>query len=387
MCVYESPQNNKFDSVTFAANLKSNAKSNDGKKAAYYSGRIYYLASEYGTQGVYSMSDSGEDIRLEIPVSDIRAISIQADGIYYSGFAGVKQNDNGPFRQFRLYYRKNGADDSLDFLSASVYTDKLRDENVWDFYISQNEIYVLRFINIIGYNGSSELSIACFKDGKAIPLSDYQILEDNYGLNNRSVNQAMLSFARLGPIYVDLGNTGYDNPEETELLFGRCSISVYDAIQQRVALPIDRMYSAFYASTDEEYPRWFCRIDQDRVIFGSVRGLEMYDFNARTISDFATFALPDSVYNQLDFGDFFLVFTENLRDSYLNGIYAPNTYLLNRALSESLYRVNPETGEKQPLLSVGRNHAFLYADRQDGCDRRRKNDLRLRHRRGCRRAA
>ena len=166
------------------------------------------------------MSDSGEDIRLEIPVSDIRAISIQADGIYYSGFAGVKQNDNGPFRQFRLYYRKNGADDSLDFLSASVYTDKLRDENVWDFYISQNEIYVLRFINIIGYNGSSELSIACFKDGKAIPLSDYQILEDNYGLNNRSVNQAMLSFARLGPIYVDLGNTGYDNPKKPSCYSG-----------------------------------------------------------------------------------------------------------------------------------------------------------------------
>jgi hypothetical protein len=363
-CVYESPQNNKFDSVTFATNLKSNATSNDGKKAAYYGGRIYYLASEHGTQGIYSMSDSGGDIRLEIPVADIRAISIQADGIYYSGFAGVKKNDNGPYRQFRLFYRNNGVDISQDFLSAAVYTDNLRDENVWDFYISQSGVFVLRFINIIGYNGSSELSIACFKDGKAITLSDYQILEDNTSLNNKSANQAFLYFARLDNFFVDLGNTSYEKPEETELLFGRCSISVYDAIQQRVALPIDRMYSAFYASSDSECPRWFCRIDQDKIVFGSVRGLEIYNISTRTMSDFVTFSAPESVYNQLDFGDFFLVFTENLRSSYFNGIYAPNTYPLNRALSESLYRVNPETGEKQLLLSVGRNHAFLYADRQ-----------------------
>ena len=363
-CVYESPQNNKFDSVTFAANLKSDATSNDGKKTAYYGGRIYYLASEVGTQGIYSMNDSGEDVKLEVPVEDIRAISIQADGIYYSGFAGVKQNDSGPFRQFRLFYRKNGSDVPLDFLSEAVYTDKLRDENVWDFYISQNNIFVLRFINIVGYNGSSGLSIACFKNGKAIPLSEYQILEDNTSLNNTSANHAFLSFAQFDSLFVNLGNTVYDKPQLTERLSGRSSISAFDSIQNKVAFPVDRMYSAFSASSHIEHSRWFCRIDQEKIIFGSVRGLEIYDFDTKSIMDFVPFALPDSVYNQLDFGDFFLVFTENLRNSYMNGIYAPNTYLLNRALSESLYRVNPDSGEKTLLLTLPRNHSFLYADRQ-----------------------
>lgn len=338
--------------------------SNDGKKAAYYGGRIYYLASEDGTQGIYSMNDSGEDVKLEIPVEDIRSISIQADGIYYSGFAGVKQNDSGHFRQFHLFYRKNGAAGSFDFLSAAILSDKLQDENVWDFYISPNNIFVLRFINIVGYDGSSGLSIACFKNGKAIPLADYHILEDNTNLNNESANHAFLSFALLDDLFIDLGNISYSKPEETERLFGRRSISVYDMVDQRVALPIDRMYSADNASSDTGFPRWFCRIDRDKVIFGSVRGLEMYDFNSRTISDFVPVPLPESVYNQLDFGDFFLVFTEKLRNSYMNGIYSPNTYSLNRALSESLYRVNPVSGVKTLLLTLPRNHSFLYADLQ-----------------------
>lgn len=48
----------------------------------------------------------------------------------------------------------------------------------------------------------------------------------------------------------------------------------------------------------------------------------------------------------------------------MNGIYSPNTYSLNRALSESLYRVNPVSGVKTLLLTLPRNHSFLYADLQ-----------------------
>jgi hypothetical protein len=45
-------------------------------------------------------------------------------------------------------------------------------------------------------------------------------------------------------------------------------------------------------------------------------------------------------------------------------MFATEVFKLNCALGESLYRVNPDTGEKTCLLKLGRNQAFLYADRK-----------------------
>jgi len=362
-CVYHNPRNNQLDSDTFSVNFKVDPASSSGKKAAFYNKRIYFLSSELGTQGIYSMNPSGGDITLEIPVEDIRAIQLQDDVLYYSGFAGVKENDHGPYRQFRLFSRKKGDTGSKDFLASAVYSGDLKDENVWDFYISKSGVIVLRFTNVVGYDGRSELSGATFKDNRAITFPGYQVVNSGIVEHVDTKNEALLSFLRYADFYYVIGNYTSTCPEQEALLYGWDSISVYDSSQNQVALPIDRSYSSMSANGNFDFSRWICRIDGETAIFASVRGLESYDMVASTSSDIVSFSSPECVYNQLDYGDSILVFTERLRNSYLNGIYAPHTYKLNRALSESLYRINPDTGEKIQLLTVGRNQSFLYADR------------------------
>ena len=309
------------------------------------------------------MNPSGEDITLEIPVEDIRAIQLQDDVLYYSGFAGVKENSNGPYRQFRLFSRKKGDAVSKDFLASAVYSDDLRDENVWDFYISKSGTIVLRFSNVIGYDGHSELSGTTFHNNRAITLSDYQVINSGIVEHVDTVNKALLSFLRYADFYYVIGNYTSTCPGQDELLYGWGSISVYDSSLNQVALSIDRSYSSISANGYSDFSRWICRIDGDTAIFASVRGLETFNMVSSTSSDIVTFSPPEYVYNQLDYGDYFLVFTECLRSSYLNGVHAPHTYPLNRALSESLYRVYPDTKEKQLVLTIGKNQSFLYADR------------------------
>ncbi|NLI53205.1 MAG: hypothetical protein GX417_02655, partial [Clostridiales bacterium] len=363
-CTVYNPNMNKLDSVTFSANLKEDTFSPNGKKATYYDGRIYYLSSELDTQGIYSMDVSGEDIRLEIPTEDIRAIQIQDDAINYAGFTGIKENAAGPYRQFRLYSRKNGANASSDFLLDATYSDNLRDENVWDFYLSETGTSILRFVNIVGYDGSSGLSAVCFQNGIAVPLSDYQKPVMYQKARKGLVNQALLSIAYLNNLFVDLGNTIYDNPEQTERLTGRGSISVYDANAATIATQNDRLFSDQSAYADSEFARWFCRVQEDRMIFASVRGLETYDSGTKVMSDTVSFSPPECVFNQIDCGESILVFTELLRNNYWANYWATDWFHQNRALSESLYRVDPDTGEKTRILTTGRNQAFLYADRQ-----------------------
>ena len=57
-----------------------------------------------------------------------------------------------------------------------------------------------------------------------------------------------------------------------------------------------------------------------------------------------------------------LIFTEHLRANYWLDEIADKVFRQNRALQETVYRFDPDTGEIVRLLHVGRNNAFLYAD-------------------------
>ncbi len=362
-CVNRSPRNNQLDRDTFWVQFKADSSYSSGKKAAFYNNRVYYLSSESGTQGIYSMNASGEDITLEVPVEDIRAIQLQDDVLYYSGFAGVKENDNGPYRQFRLFSLAKGDTVSKDFLATAVYSDDFGDENVWDFYVSKTGIFVLRFTNVVGYDGSSALSAATFVDSRAIVFPNYQVINKGVVNHVASFNGALLSFLRYEDLFYVLANYESTTSQQDERLTGWGSLCVYDSSQNQVALPLDRSYSCISARSKSSYARSICRIDGEKTIFATVRGLESYDMVSNATSDIVTFPANEYVYNQLDFKDSILVFTECLRSSYLNRSYGPFTILLNRALSESLYRVIPNTKEKQLVLTVGKNQSFLYADR------------------------
>ncbi len=111
-----------------------------------------------------------------------------------------------------------------------------------------------------------------------------------------------------------------------------------------------------------DYNRDFCRNTDDTIILSSVKGLESYDKSQKESSDILTFSSPEFLYQTIDLGNDILIFTERLRANYWLDEIASSLFHQNRALAETLYRLNPETGDLLRLLRVGRNNAFLYAN-------------------------
>jgi hypothetical protein len=175
-CTSYDPEANNFDNVGFYTNLKEAAHSSIGKKAAYYDGKIYYLSSELGTQGIYSMDTAGKDVKLEIPVEDIRSINVRDDGIYYAGFAGIKENASGLYRQFRLLIRKNDEAQEADYLKDVGYPDNwpVADGNVWDFYVSDQGVVVICFAEVNHHMKAQLRYVASFQNGQPVLIVDYK---------------------------------------------------------------------------------------------------------------------------------------------------------------------------------------------------------------------
>ena len=361
---YKKAQNNKLDGITFSTNLKADALSENGRKACFSEGRIYYLSGEQSVQGVYSMDASGGDIKLEIPVEDIRAINVRDGDIYYSGFSGIHENAAGPFRQFRLFTLKKGSAQPVDYLKTAQFNDNLRDENVWNFFITDDNTFLIQFKIFGGYPGYTSTSSVCFKNDSAVNLSNYQIVEQSESVEGTSFNKTSLCMIVYDGLYFISALPNFEQSSEYEILFHFSSEYYSNSHVRQVIFPIERIKSNVCAYSDDIFVRWFCRVEGTKFIFSSVRGLEAYDLETKIARDVVTFSTPECLYNQIDCGDSILVFTETLRNSDWKDYFATEILKLNRALSESLYRVNPETGEKQLLLRVGRNQAFLYADRQ-----------------------
>lgn len=361
-CTLRTPSMNKLDSVTFSANLKEDTNSNYGKKAAYSNGRIYYLSSENGTQGIYSMNPQGGDIVLEISVEDIRAISVQPDGIYYAGFAGINQNDNGPYRQFRLFLRKPESGKTIDMLKTYTFKDDLKDENVWDFYLTDDNTFIIRFINVIDVIGNFGLSAVSFHSGKAVPFQQYDWLAKGSISAKTESNHELLTIAQQKHTLFMLGSSHYDEISSKERLSGGGSLSVYDTDRHRVALRVDRLFSNDSAYIVSSFERWFSRVEGSQMILASCQGVDSYDVSKEIVSTLVTISPPEAIYQQIDYGDYLLLLTENLRSTYWKDLFATKYFHQNRALEETLYRLDPDTGDIIRLLNIGRNNAFLYTD-------------------------
>ena len=361
-CTIRDHDINNFDNVGFYANLKADAHSAIGKKAAYYDGRIYYLSSELGTQGIYSMDQQGEDILLEIPVEDIRSINVRDDGIYYVGFAGLEKNVSGPYRQFRLLIQKNGEAQVVDYLKDVGYPCDwpVADGNVWDFYISNHGVVVICFAEVNHHMKVQLREVASFLKGHVVPRTDFTIVNEGTAVNYESFNQGTLDIGQLNGISLISDSFSMtDSPTKEFLTF--CLSAIDLNTKDHVVKMLAGSYLG-YNDDDSDYVRWFCRGNSDGFILASVHGLEKFDLATNTVSDIATFDQPENVYFQIDCGDNFLVFTELLRKTYDLDYRYSKKLKQTRALAESLYRVNPETGAKQLLLTLEYNNAFLYAD-------------------------
>ena len=199
-CAPSDPEANNFDNVGFVTNLKTDALSPIGEKAAFYGGRIYYLSSELGTQGIYSMDAAGKDVTLEIPAEDIRSINVRDDGIYYAGFAGIRENEVGPFRDFHLYIQKHNETSIADFLRDVGYPEpnSRYDGSVWDFYVSDQGVIVICFAEVGSYRLIQLRDVVSFQNGQAVAASEYEVLNQNIAFHYTGLNQRRLEVGRLG---------------------------------------------------------------------------------------------------------------------------------------------------------------------------------------------
>ena len=361
-CTLRTPNMNNLDSLTFAANLKVDANANYGKKAAYCDGRIYYLSAEQGTQGIHSMNPAGEDVRVEIPVEDIRAISVQGDSFFFSGFAGIQQNINGPFRQFQLFEKESKSAQAVEYLENFTYRPDSIDNNVWDFYLGANNTVVVQYIDCTDYIADPWLSIIAFQNKQAIPIEQYKIIESGTKSAQTQANGALLNLSSLREFCFVSHQSLEPGISGSVRLYGRQSISVYDYANHRVAFPIDRLFSISSAFSAQDFNRNFCKVSGYDILFSFMMGLTSYNLDTKQATDLVTFTSPEFVYQTTDIGDHIFVFTEKLRANFFLHELATKSFHQNRALQETLYRFDPETGDIVRLLSIERNHAFLAAD-------------------------
>ena len=361
-CTIRDPDINNFDTDGFRANLKADVDSTIGMKAAYYGGRIYYLSVELGTQGIYSMNAEGNDSRLEIPVEDIRSINVRNDGIYYAGFTGMKKNDSGSFRQFHLLIRKNGEANVVDYLQEVGYRRSYQDfdDNVWDFYIADNGIVVICFVEINQQLQFQQRFTTSFQNGKAVPATDYKVVNQDFAVNYASFNQYKLEASHLGGLYFLYDSFSATEHDSGAMLNLCLSIGDLDSNNHVIKM----MTGSYVGYNDDsgDYLRWFGRANSDGFLLSSVHGLEKYDVTSNTISSVVTFDPPENLFSQIDCGDRVLVLTQRLRKNKLLDYFMSDVMKFPLAFAESLYRVDPETGAKQLLLTLEYNNAFLYAD-------------------------
>ena len=133
-CIPYDQSFNDIDARIFSAHMKPYPSDETGKKAVLHGERIYYLSGELGQQGIYSMRLDGSDIQFEFPVEDIRAIQINNDGYFYSGYRNTATNSNGTYRLFRLYHRSSRQEEPYDVIQQFQNTVDLSDTNTWDFH-------------------------------------------------------------------------------------------------------------------------------------------------------------------------------------------------------------------------------------------------------------
>ena len=360
-CIPTDPSANLLDTRRFYTNIKPDSNANYGKKAAFCDGRVYYLSAENGTQGIYSMNADGSDVRLEQATEDIRALAVNSDGLYYSGFSGIQENRNGSFRCFRLYHRDSAQSKPVDLLAQTKRAGELTDKNVWDFYIASNEYIYIRLVDADWPVSGNCISMISYVNGEILPALNYQsVVTDYYGFRETSAKRSfrLLKYAKqyatadAGIVY------GQDSLE----IYAEKYITLYDASINRTVLPIDGIFLANVERTDYAWHRWILRINANKMLLAAESALLTYDLNTHKANDLLTFPSTESIYASYDEGNDILLLTRTLRKSGLISSGLRALFNIPVVKGSCLYRANPDTGATTKLLSLKRDEAFVYVD-------------------------
>ena len=355
-CRTAAPERNNLDSRMFYANIKADAFSQHGKKAACYDGRVYYLGAELGTQGVYSMSSDGTNIRFEFPVEDMRALWVGDEGYLYSGYQGIGENYNGSYRCFCLYQKIDAAANAVDLLASVWETEAdpaqelpMQEQmtNAWDFYRSDDGTVFARCIGL-QWSGTPVFFNVTLQDGIVPPGDSVPFAYEKFDFGKYWPGK--LSFTTSGNIVLQYGIDA--------------SYSLFDRAKAENALVLgpDRIFDAENNSVYNCYDSWLCALDDATALLAGQNGVLRCDLKTGRSQLLARFPnsmllAKESIYHiRLNHGDLLLL-TEKRCGNLLP---LPNN--MRHVLSESLYRLDSETGERERLLKLGYGQSFVFVD-------------------------
>ena len=360
-CVSRSPYYNDLDTRMFYANMKPSFE-NYGKKTAVFDNRIYYLSSEDGLQGIYSMLIDGTDVKIEFEVEDIRSLSVTSSGFYYSGFAHIGTNDNGEYRCFHLLHRETAASYPINCISQADNADLLKGDNVWDFYLKENGTLYFRIARMDFYLGNINLSLSTLRNGVILTMPDYAVLLDNLSaFGNRFLQHGLVIYRQEDQLFP----VSTYNPTDADwaIIYDDQSVSVFDKTKQRTILPID----ALFLSSTERYNgpysnRWLLRSSDEKMLLAYETGLYEYDLKTETSREIYAFPKTESIYATYDNGsDIFLLTKTFRREGWIRNQFRELFHIPDQT-GENLYRLDPSTGTRATMLELDQDDAFLYID-------------------------
>lgn len=360
-CTSYSPYYNNFDTRLFYANMKPSLE-NYGKKAAVYDNRIYYLSAEKGSQGIYSMLLDGTDVKPEFETEDIRSLTVTSDGFYYTGFAHISENANGAYRCFHLLHRESAASNPINLISQAENADLLDGDNVWDFYLKEDGSLYFRIPRMLFFFGLNGLTISTLYNGKILTLPDYNMMLNNLKAFDNPHQQSGLVVYQNKNLLFPLSFEINDGEKIVEI-FDDEDVSLFDETKSRTVLPIDAIFLSFSERYDGYYSdRWIIRISDEKILLAYEAGLYEYDMKTDTSREVCAFPKTESIYATYDDGTDILLLTKTFRkEGWIRNRFR-KFFQIPKQKGETLYRIDPSTGESTTMLGLDQGDAFLYID-------------------------
>ncbi|MEA4938705.1 MAG: hypothetical protein VB091_03865, partial [Christensenella sp.] len=205
-CIPHDQSFNDIDARIFSAHMKPFSNDETGKKAVLNDERIYYLSGELGQQVIYSIRLDGSNIQFEFPVEDIRAMQINDDGYFYSGYRNTATNSNGTYRLFRLYHRKDREQVPYDVIDHIGDTADFIDTNTWDFHFNADGNLFIRSVEQDWLTGENNLCLLSFVNGTVVPKAEYQVLTNDDVVFQKDYPRESLCTYRIQDQYFILSN-------------------------------------------------------------------------------------------------------------------------------------------------------------------------------------
>lgn len=359
-CIPHDQSFNDIDARIFSAHMKPFSNDETGKKAVLNDERIYYLSGELGQQGIYSMRLDGSNIQFEFPVEDIRAMQINDDGYFYSGYRNTATNSNGTYRLFRLYHRKDREQVPYDVIDHIGDTADFIDTNTWDFHFNADGNLFIRSVEQDWLTGENNLCLLSFVNGTVVPKAEYQVLTNDDVVFQKDYPRESLCTYRIQDQYFILSNPiGSFGGEE--MVGNRVSIALFDDALQRQVLPVDNLFLSLGDYSD--FPiRWIVRKNQSHFLIAGDNGLTDYDLDAKAGEQLVRFPKRENLFAIYDSGDDLLLLTRRFRHTDILSLYFEYLFSVETIKGESLYRFDPETGQSRRLIKLGVKQAFLSVD-------------------------